>query len=320
MTLINTISRHFRSAIGTFARLALFASCAWPCQAQDEDLLDLAMEGLPGQKQYTIATFKTTKLINAHTNETVHDRTLDFRVGHRFGNVGKESFGGIHTLYGLDASTDIRIAFEYGLTDRFMVGISRSKRNENYEGLVKYRLLRQTTDGSVPMAVTLFANATISGIRAPEGLYPRTTDRMTYTFQAILARKFSDRISILLLPTLVHRNYVFATVNGFPADPEENKNDLLALGAGGRFKITRSTSLIVDYFVNFDTYRQPGNEYGFHPVLGAGVEIETGGHVFTVTFTNAAGIIENDFIPYTTDDWLEGGFKFNFNISRNFKL
>src|SRR5437868_5809455 len=113
--------------------------------AQD-DLMKMAMQNTDSTRTKVIATFKTTKLISAQTNETVHKRTLDFRVGHLFGNVGKESNGGSHTLYGLDASSDIRLAFDYGISDNLTVGISRCKRQENVEGLAKYRLLHQTTD------------------------------------------------------------------------------------------------------------------------------------------------------------------------------
>jgi hypothetical protein len=307
--------RVFSFAVGAVA----MACSAHRAPAQD-DLLDLAMKQLPDKPEKTIATFKTTKLVNAHTNETLHGRTLDFRVGHRFGNVGQESHGGIHTFYGLDASTDIRIAFEYGVTDRLMCGVSRSKRNENYEGLLKFRLLEQTTGRGMPLAVTLFANTALSGVRAPDGLFPKTTDRLSYTFQAIVARKFSDRISVMLLPTLVHRNYIYGHLNDIAVSADDNKNDLYALGIGGRFRFTKSASVVIDYFHNFDRFRKPGNEYGFYQPLGAGVEIETGGHVFTVTFTNAQGIIENDYIPNTTDDWGSGGFKFNFTISRIFRI
>ncbi|MFI5218048.1 MAG: DUF5777 family beta-barrel protein [Bacteroidia bacterium] len=278
--------------------------------AQD-DLLKMAMENSEAPKTKVAATFKTTKLINAHTNETVHKRTLDVRIGHRFGNMGAESNGGIHTFYGLDASTDIRIAFEYGITDRLMVGIARCKQLENIEGLVKFRALEQTTDNKIPLAITLFANAAITAQRDPEGIYPKTTDRMSYTFQAIIARKFSDRISFELLPTLVHRNYIFIT---------DDKNDIMALGVGGRVRITKSFCVIADYFYNFGEVREIDNENGFFNPLGIGIELETGGHVFTIMFTNAAGIIENDYIPNTTDTWTKGGFKFSFNISRNFKL
>lgn len=278
--------------------------------AQD-DLMKLAMENTEAKNQKVIATFKTTKLINAQTNETVHKRTLDFRVGHRFGNVGAESNGGIHTFYGLDASTDIRISFEYGITDRLTAGISRSKLEENIEGLLKWRALEQTIDNKIPLAITLFANSAITPKRDPEGLYPETTDRMTYTFQAIFARKFTDRISVALLPTFIHRNYIFI--------PEDD-NDLYALGAGARVRITKSFCLITDYFYNFNALRKPDNDYGYFNPLGVGIEIETGGHVFSIMFTNAAGIIENEFVPNTTDSWSKGGYKFSFNISRNFRL
>lgn len=285
----------------------LFSTVA---EAQD-DLMKTALENTETPKTSVIATFKTTKLINAQTNETVHKRTLDFRVGHRFGNVGKESNGGVHSLYGLDASTDIRISFEYGFTDRLTIGFSRSKRQENLEGLIKYRVLEQTTDNKIPLAVTVFANTAYTPVSYPEGYFSKTTDRFTYTMQLILARKFSDRISFAVLPTFIHRNFI--------VDLNDN-NNLFALGGGGRFKITRSTSIIVDYFYNFNELRKINNDYGFFNPLGAGIEIETGGHVFTIMFTNAAGIIENDFIPNTTDSWSKGGFKFSFNISRNFRL
>src|SRR3954471_17764767 len=115
---------------------------------------------LKGEK--VLATFKGDKIINIETNETVRASNLDIRIGHLFGNIGKESGGGIHNFYGLDQSADIRIGLHYGITDRLMVGLARVKRNENFEGLVKYRLLQQTTDGSVPFAVTVFGNTTYS--------------------------------------------------------------------------------------------------------------------------------------------------------------
>jgi uncharacterized beta barrel domain-containing protein DUF5777 len=280
--------------------------------AQD-DLMKMAMQNTDssGSKK-VIATFKSTRLISAQTNETVHKRTLDFRVAHLFGNVGKESNGGVHTFYGLDASADIRIAFEYGVTDKLAIGISRSKRQENFEGLAKYKLFEQTTDNKIPLAVTVFINTAYSAVENREStVFPKSTDRFSYTWQLILARKFSSRVSIALLPTLVHRNFVFSSAE---------KNDMLALGGGGRFKITRSTSIVADYFYNFDKLRKINNDNGFYNPLGVGFEIETGGHVFTLMFTNASGIIENDFIPNTTDSWSKGGFKLSFNISRNFRL
>ena len=288
--------------------------------AASQNLLEIASGQMPEPEAKVSATFKTTRVINAQTNETVHKRTLDFRVGHRFGNVGSESNGGVHTLYGLDAATDIRIALEYGITDRLMAGVARYKRYENLEGLVKYRLFEQTNDNKIPVAVTAFANVSFSPERDVLGIYKIVNEdgsttskplrRMTYCTQLILARKFSSKFSIAFIPAYVHRNYVIIN---------EDENDVFALGAAGRFKITKSTTVIADYFFNFSQYRRDNSDVYFDP-LGVGFEIETGGHVFTIMFTNAPGILENDFLVNTTDTWEKGGFKFSFNISRNFKL
>ena len=208
----------------------------------------------------------------------------------------------------MDASTDIRIAFEYGITDALTVGFSRSKLNENYEGLAKLRVLQQTMDGRIPVALTLFANAAITAQKDNAKIYDKTTRRLSYTFQAIIARKFSSSISVALLPTLVHRNFIF---------DKKDENDIFALGGAARIKITKGTCFVVDYFYDWSQFRTNNSDSYFDP-LGAGFELETGGHVFTIMFTNSAGIIENEFIPYTTDSWQEGGVKFSFNISRNF--
>ena len=39
---------------------------------------------------------------------------------------------------------------------------SRSKLNEHYEGLLKYKFLHQTTDNSVPVTAIFFTNAVIN--------------------------------------------------------------------------------------------------------------------------------------------------------------
>jgi hypothetical protein len=294
-----------------FAILTLCILNATLLFAQD-DLLKMAMTDSVPKKEFVNATFKTTKVINAQTNETVHKRTLDFRVGHRFGNMGKYTDGksAAHTLYGLDASTDIRIAFEYGITDDLTVGFSRSKLKENLEGLVKYRILKQTTDNKIPVAVTFFGNAAFTPQKDNAGIFDKTTRRFNYIAQLIIARKFNSRISLEVLPTYNHRNYVF---------DKRDENDIFSLGGAARIRITRSTCLVADYFYNFSEYRLNRTDSYYNP-LGLGFEIETGGHVFSIMFTNSAGIIENEFIPYTTDSWSDGGIKLSFNISRNFRM
>ena len=150
----------------------------------------------------TSATFKTTRLINGQSVETVKKHTLDFRVAHRFGN---ESLG-IHSLYGLDAASDIRLALEYGISDRLTIGFSRSRLAENLEGLIKYRLLIQKENGAMPLSVTLFANSVITSVMDYTatadyaGDYAIFAHRMSYTYQVLIARKFSRIFSFQIMP------------------------------------------------------------------------------------------------------------------------
>ncbi len=269
-----------------------------------------------------IATFKSTRIINGQSNETLAKGDLDFRVAHRFGDMGG-SGGGSSTFFGLDNSTDIRIAFEYGITDRLTAGVSRAKGSGNftqlYEVLGKYKLLRQTMDNRVPVGVTVFANAVASGMKSsPEksdvNYFDSFSSRMSYTAQAIISRKFGELISLAVLPTYVHRNRV-----GY-----KDMNNMFALGVGGRLRFSKRVALVVDYFVPFrdeeskDYYASRGTE--FYNSLGVGVEIETGGHVFHLNFTNSTAILENQFIPETVTTWTQGQFRWGFNISRRFSL
>ena len=273
--------------------------------AQDDLLSKLESETVNGHSEYVLATFKGDKIINVNTNETVKKQNLDVRINHLFGNIGKESGGGFHNLYGFDQSQDIRIGFHYGFSDKLMAGISRSKRNENFEGLIKFKLLQQTTDKKIPLSITLFGNATFTAKSA--ALVDKDIHRLTYNTQVILARKFSSNFSLVLIPSYLHRNFVEA----------DDENDVISIGGGFRWKITQSTSIIADYFHSFRSDMQ-GREF-FDPI-GLGVEIETGGHVFSIMFTNASGILENDYLVNTEDDWAKGGIKFSFIISRMFKF
>ena len=287
-----------------------------PVFSQDEDWKKMMEEAAPAVKEKVTATFKTTRIINAQSIETVKHRTLDFRVTHRFGAIGYLSGGDKHNLYGFDVSSDIRIGFEYGITDRLTLGFARCKRRENLQGLLKYRLLQQTKDNSMPVSVTVYSDLAFTPEKDIDSSYLKWEHRMNYTTQLIIARKFSSRLSVQLMPTYIHRNYV---------NLHDDENDLFSLGVGGRIKITKRSAVIFDYYHTFSKFRDNAEDFfyvktEYFAPLGLGWEIETGGHVFSILFTNCAGILESDYIPYTTDSWLKGGMRFSFNISRNFRL
>lgn len=276
--------------------------------------MDSIMQSMESQNEFepVSATFKSPKLVLLQTNETQKNQELTFWVGHRFGDIGGE-FGGSHTLFGLDGATDIHLGFDYGITDDLTVGIGRSRFNETYNFQAKYRLLQQVEEGT-PVSVTLFGQSSwITRKEFFEDEFPKEGDRLSHFLQVILARKFSSNFSLMLNPGYLMRS-------SHQLEDSGDKENFLVLGVGGRLKFTKRLSIIADYtLVNgLDRPDDLNPEY-FNP-LGIGLEIETGGHVFSLNFQNATYITENNFIPNTQKSWLDGGVRFGFSISRNFYL
>lgn len=274
-----------------------------------QDLLDLLDAETEEPVNYTFATFKTTRLINGHSVETNSGGELLFLISHRFGRVN----GGASEFFGLDNAT-IRLGLEYGITDRLGIGVGRSSFEKTVDGFVKYKLLRQKSGAeSFPFTATLFASAAIKTVPWAEPERPNYfSSRMYYSFQVLLARKFSEGFSLQLMPTLVHRNLVATTADA---------NDVFAIGIGGRQKITPSLSVNAEYYYVLPD--QIVSTLGGEPVrngLSVGLDLETGGHVFQLHVTNSRGMIEKMFITETTGDWANGDLHFGFNISRVFSV
>ncbi|MCB9232323.1 MAG: hypothetical protein H6581_11710 [Bacteroidia bacterium] len=278
---------------------------------------DIFSDEDPADKLPVIATFKTTRLINAETNEQVKKGELDFRIAHRFDDISGQA-GGIKTLFGFDNVTDIRFSFDYGITDKWAVGFARSKGPYFFHQILdfstKIKLVTQRNKGGFPLAVSAFLDVGLTPMKSSSDIYSITyfqdnfAHRMNYVTQLILARKVTSWFSVEMLPTWVHRNYV----------EFGDKNDLFALGVGGRVKFTKRLGIVVDYFHTFDKNRTP--QKGFFDPLGIGLEIETGGHVFHILFSNNRGLIPGQFLTENRSDWLKGQFRMGFNISRVFNL
>ena len=264
-------------------------------------------------QDHVFQTFKDTRVINSHTVETVKDRKLDFRIGHRFGDINS----GWSSLYGLEEATDVMFSFEYGVSDDLTVGINRTKGagklSALISGVLKYKILSQKTDGSMPVSLTILAVPTISTMEKSDipsalNFFEKTSHRLSYTAQVLVARKFGERFSLQVMPSYTHRNIV----------PSDDTNGIFAIGAATRIQLNKVFGIIADITLPV-TGDRPTAE-NFYPPLGIGLEIETGGHIFQVNFTNAQGIVENDYIPYTQSNWGDGEFRLGFTISRLFNL
>ncbi len=284
----------------TLVLIVLFISLV-TAVAQD-DLLSLLEE--EETVDLAAASFKTNRVINLHSLENTPRGVLDVKISHRFGFVNQ----GISEFFGLDNATT-RLALEMGITDRLAAGFGRSTYEKTLDGFLKYKLLRQSS-GAVQMPVTVAFLTTMAIKTIPFEEPDRenyVTSKMYYTFQGIIGRKFSEGFSFQLSPTLVHRNLV---------ETAAESNDVFALGAGMRLKLSRRISVNAEYIYVLPDQLAPEYRNSF----SIGFDIETGGHVFQLHFTNSTSMVDKGFITETTGNWLDGDIHFGFNISRVFTL
>jgi hypothetical protein len=277
----------------------LLLFCTMCVAAQDTtDLLRQIGEEQP-QKEKVDASFKSSRVIMSHSIEMLRAGVLDFRILHRFGKLS----GGSYEFFGLDGPATVRLGLDYGLTNNFSFGIGRSAYKKELDGFIKFRPLQQSTGADAsPISIVAVAGLTYAADTITKRA--RRSDRFANYWQLLLGRKFSEGVSLQIMPTLLHRNLV----------TQGEHNDLFATGVGGRIKLTKRISLNADYYYVFN------KASGLRNPLSLGFDIETGGHVFQLHFTNAMGINERSFLSETIDDWGSGDIQFGFNISRSFQI
>lgn len=257
-------------------------------------------------KEFSTATFKTTRLINFHTVEVLGKRSLDFRISHRFGDFNT----GAYNAWGIDGGANIRLALEYSQDGRLMFGIGRTSTKKIVDVFLKYKLLRQTTDDKMPVSLTLFSSiyhtfehVQINGFNK----YQVISDKLSYNHQLIVARKFNSKLSVQLMAAYVHFNLV---------DKLTDENDAYIAGMVARLKVTSRQAITIEYGYRLNQYSQDS----YYDSFGIGYDLETGGHVFQVHFTNSFGLTENQFLMYTTSSVTNWGIRLGFNISRSFSF
>jgi hypothetical protein len=287
----------------TILSLLLAGLAVSTAYAQDDLLRQLDQPKEDASTELVDATFKSTRLINGHTVQTPGEGTLVFLFSHNFGTLNS----GAYQFFGLD-NAEIRLALEYGITNRLEVGVGRSSLDKTFDGFLKYKAIQQTTGAhSIPVSVTLFSSAALASLRFADNYDRSVGQRLAYTYQALIARKFSTDLSLQLMPTLVHRNLVMG---------EGESNDIYALGGGGRYKLSKRMSLNAEYYYLISKYAADN----FRNSLGVGVDIETGGHIFQLHITNSKGMIEKQFVGETTGNFFKGDLFFGFIVSRNFTV
>lgn len=250
------------------------------------------------------AAFKGTRIINGQSVELRDEGVLVFLIAHRFGRLN----AGAYELFGLDEA-NMRMGLEYAVMDALTIGIGRSSFEKTYDGFLKFRILQQQQGSkNIPVSVVGFTSLAINTLKdeSPERTMP-FSGRLDYTHQLLIARKFSSDFSLQITPTWVHRNLV---------ETAAIENNLYAMGIGGRLKITPRVSVNAEYFYRLNA----SAEEAYYDPFAIGLDIETGGHVFQLHFTNARSMVEEGFLTETTGNFFGGDIHFGFNISRVFEL
>lgn len=288
---------------GCLLTLVLITFSTLQLKAQT-DLMDLFGDE-PETVLYETATFKTTRLVLGQSVENPAPGVLMFLIQHHFGRINS----GAYEFWGMDQA-NIRIGLEYGINEWLTVGVGRSSYKKTFDGFVKGKILRQSTGAkNMPLTVSYFGSTSLNSLKWQEPERENYfSSRLAFTHQLLIARKFSPGFSFQITPTIVHRNLV---------PTEEDSNDIFAVGFGGRAKLTNRVSLNAEYWYVLpdQIVSEPHDN-----ALSIGFDIETGGHVFQLFFTNADPIFESGFITETRGKWDKGDIYFGFNISRVFTI
>jgi len=243
--------------------LCIFFCILLSLTCYSQDLLDLIEESESEGDRYTSATFKGTRLINGHSIKTRKKKELEFIISHRFGTINS----GAREFWGLD-ETNTRLALEYGLTDALNIGLGRSSFQKTFDWFLKYKFLRQRSgEKSMPISAVFFTSMAVTTFETASDREMDFADRTSYTYQLLIARKFSSNFSFQIMPTLIHTNLVtFA----------DDDNDIFSIGAGGRYKITPSVSLNLEYYYQVNPNQFQNGTSGrkdFHNSIAVGVGI-----------------------------------------------
>lgn len=243
----------------------------------------------PAFKGLQVVTGQSTKLPAKNEFYTV--------VAHRFGDIST----GLKNFFGLDnAST--KVGFIYGITDGVALSASRETNLRTFEFGAKYSLVKQSD--KFPIAIVGY-NVWAINTDLSKDNYPliKFSDRLSYLSQLLMSKRFNENFSLQLSPSYVHKNLYNPSL--------EDKNTFL-LGLGGRYKISKRLSINAEYFANFN------KDSGYKNPLSLGLDIETGGHVFQLLFTNSQLNSDIGYLSTASGNWGKGNIFFGFNLYRVF--
>lgn len=259
------------------------------------------------QNPDVVQTFMAPRNINFYTVESLSPGELHYSIMHTFGEVKS----GPGSLWGIDNGANVRFSFEYGITDKLSLGFGRSSLDRVYDFTSRVAILRQKSNNSIPVSVSLIPMMGINTLSLDFLDEPYTfSDRLNFSAVLPIARKFNDKLSLQLMPVYSHFNRVGPELNLVSS----TINDYFGTGVGGRYKFSRSSAVTFQF-------TQPFSEAdNLDPNLAIGIDIETGGHVFQMFFSTTRALSESYIIAGDNGNFFDREFRFGFNINRLFMI
>lgn len=282
-----------------FLSLAFSLSVIGHALAQDELLKELDTIKSK-QRQVEIATFKGLQICNMQSTKVAAKGEWDILISHRFGDLTE----GLDNFFGLDDAYT-KLGAIYGITNWLSIGASRQTNNKIYELTAKYRLKSQEVDG-FPFTIVGYNTMDINTNLSTD-IYPglETYNRFAYSTQLLISRKFTEKFSAELTPIYIHKNLY---------DQTTEREDQFTIGMGGRYKLTKRLSVNLEYAPRINA---PENTV-YHDLLSMGLDIDTGGHIFQLVFSNCQTMNDVYLFSNATGKWNGGSLYFGFNLYRVF--
>ena len=265
-------------------------------------------------------TFESIWLIDNQTVMVPVKKTFEMDILHRFGTMGN----GYDDFYGLFASSNIKLGFNYVPINNLLVGISLAKSFMTVQGYAKYSLIQQTK-GQYPVSVSIYSD--VAWDSRPGDNYSYKAHEFMFFNQLMIARKITEKLSVQVSPSVTHINYVNGYFKAGKTDAgadtnviaNERKHDHFAIAFLGRYKLTPGMSLIVNY-------DQPITKHATdnpHPNLSIGLEVGTGSHAFQFFIGNYSYLVPQRNNYFNQNDYKDGApwqpdnkFLIGFNITR----
>ncbi|MFL2995589.1 MAG: DUF5777 family beta-barrel protein [Cytophagales bacterium] len=249
-------------------------------------------------------TFSSTRIVNSHSVEMIPKGVGEFRISHRFGTIEE----GFYDIFGLDQAK-IRLGYDYGITDKIMVGFGRNSHKKVYDIFGRFSFLNQTIDNSTPITLQYLFASSMKTLRYGKKI--PFMQRFAQINQVLIAKKINN-LSLQIMPSIMIHEY-----EGY------DKKIFSGVGAAARYLVGKRVAINVEYFARLRHNENGSQEFNRifnenYNSLGLGIDIEAGGHVFQFHFSNTNTMNEQAFMFETDKTWEKGEICFGFNILREF--